>query len=73
VGTEEDCEGEGGVYQDDDSVCEPNPCIEPTPEATPIPIAPVVIIPTMGQWGIIFMSLILGFLAVIALRKRIKS
>ena len=62
VGTEAGCEGEGGVYQDDDSVCEPNPCVEP-------PSGPTVIIPTMGQWGMIIASVILGFFAIIRLRR----
>ena len=34
---------------------------------------PVTIIPTMGQWGMIFASIILGIFAVVALRRRIKS
>ena len=37
------------------------------------PSGPLVIIPTMGQWGMIFASIILGVFAVIALRRRIKS
>jgi len=37
---------------------------------TPIPIAPVVIIPTMGQWGMIFATVLLGFFAVRMLRNR---
>ena len=41
-------------------------CIEP-------PSGPIVIIPTMGQWGMIFASIILGIFAVVALRRRIKS
>jgi len=44
------------------------PCGEP-PEET----GPVVIIPTMGQWGMIIATIFLGFFAVVALRRRIKS
>jgi len=43
-----------------------NECVEP-------PSGPVVIIPTMGQWGMIFASIILGIFAVFAIRRRIKS
>ena len=32
--------------------------------------APTVIVPTMGQWGMIFSALLLGFYAVFRLRKR---
>ena len=43
---------------------------EPTPEP---PSGPIVIIPTMGQWGMIIALIILGFFAVIALRRRTES
>jgi len=36
----------------------------------PAPTAPTVIVPTMGQWGMIFSALLLGFYAVFRLRKR---
>jgi len=39
----------------------------------PPPSGPIVIIPTMGQWGMIIATILLGFFAVFALRKRIKS
>ena len=32
--------------------------------------APTVIVPTMGQWGMILSALLLGFYAVLRLRKR---
>ena len=34
---------------------------------------PATIIPTMGQWGMIIASILLGFFAVFAIRRRIKS
>ena len=34
---------------------------------------PVTIIPTMGQWGMIIATILLGFFAVFAIRIRIKS
>ena len=34
---------------------------------------PVTIIPTMGQWGMIIATILLGFFAVFAIRRRIKS
>jgi len=36
----------------------------------PLPEGPLVIIPTMNQWGIIIATILLGFFAVIALRRR---
>jgi len=45
-------------------------CGEPPPEP---PSGPIVIIPTMGQWGMIIALIILGFFAVIALRRRTES
>jgi len=44
--------------------------VEPDPEP---PSGPLVIIPTMNQWGMIFASIILGIFAVIALRRRTES
>lgn len=40
-------------------------CTSPSPTPTPL-----VIIPTMGQWGMIFLTIILGVLAVIGLRRK---
>ena len=37
------------------------------------PSGPLVIIPTMGQWGIIIATILVGFFAVFTLRRRIKS
>ena len=37
------------------------------------PSGPLVIIPTMGQWGMIIATILLGFFAIAALRRRIKS
>jgi len=34
------------------------------------PSGPIVIIPTMGQWGMIFAAIILGMFAVIRLRRK---
>jgi len=39
------------------------------PEPEP-PSGPIVIIPTMGQWGMIFAAIVLGMFAVIRLRKK---
>jgi len=36
------------------------------------PSGPIAIIPTMGQWGMIFATIILGIFAVVALRRRIQ-
>jgi len=33
------------------------------------PSGPIVIIPTMGQWGMVIASVILGFFAIIRLRR----
>jgi len=43
------------------------------PITEPPPGPPVVVIPTMGQWGMIVAIIILGFFAVIALRRRTES
>jgi len=37
------------------------------------PVGPVVIIPTMGQWGMIIATVLIGFFAIAALRKRTVS
>lgn len=55
-------ESGGEVIEDQD--CEDVSC--PAPE----PTGPTVIIPTMGQWGIIFTSLVLAVTAVFMLRRR---
>jgi len=39
----------------------------PTPEP---PSGPIVIIPTMGEWGMIIATILLGFFAIVALRRR---
>jgi len=44
-------------------------CDLPEPEPTP-PSGPLVIIPTLSQWGMIFMSLLLGSFAVYFMRRR---
>jgi len=60
--------------EDDFCFCRENPddidrgCAE-----APIETGPVVIIPTMGQWGMIIATIILGFFAVYALRRRTES
>jgi len=66
--TEDECGEGGGTYIGDGVSCEPNPCVEEGP-----PSGPIAIIPTMGQWGMIIASVILGFFAIIALRKRTES
>lgn len=43
---------------------------QPTPEP---PSGPIVIIPTMGQWGMIFATIILGIFAVIRLRRKVSE
>jgi len=42
------------------------PVVEP-------PSGPIVIIPTIGQWGMIFATVLLGIFAIIALRRRTES
>jgi len=37
------------------------------------PSGPVAIIPTMGQWGMIIATILFGFFAIAALRKRRES
>ena len=39
----------------------------------PPPSGPIVIIPTMGQWGMIIATILVGFFAVVALRRRKES
>ena len=57
-----------------DSLCaEGEICELATGNCIELPSGPIVIIPTMGQWGMIFASIILGIFAVVALRRRIKS
>ena len=56
-----------GIFFDDTS-CEPNPCVSPTPD--PGDGGPLVIVPTMTGWGMIFVTIILGVLAVIGLRRK---
>jgi len=41
----------------------------PTPEPEE-PSEPIVIIPTLGQWGMILVTIILGLFAVLKLRRR---
>lgn len=45
----------------------------PSDEPPLPPSGPIVIIPTMGQWAMIFTSIILGLFAVIILRRKEKS
>jgi len=47
------------------SIC---PCVAVAPPSAP-PSGPIAIIPTMGQWGMIIASVILGFFAIIRLRR----
>jgi len=70
-----ECGCVGEFFQD--TSCEPNPCIEPppltptpTPEPTPPPPVQTIIIPTMGQWGMIIATILLGFFAIRMLRNR---
>lgn len=56
-----------GIFFDDTS-CGPNPCVSPTPD--PGDGGPLVIVPTMTGWGMIFVTIILGVLAVIGLRRK---
>jgi len=56
-----------GIFFDDTS-CEPNPCVSPTPD--PGDGGSLVIVPTMTGWGMIFVTIILGVLAVIGLRRK---
>lgn len=53
------CDGDS-VFVGVDESCEPNPCVEPPP-------GPTVVVPTMNQWGIIFASIILGAIGIVAL------
>ena len=78
----EDCltiwdDGSGpGTWNDRDCVEPLASCIieyEPTANGTPPPSGPIVIIPTMGQWGMIVATILLGFLAVFSIRRRTES
>jgi len=53
------CCGQGGVAPMTACSCNGS---TPTPE-------PIVIIPTMGQWGMIIATILLGFFAIIRLRR----
>ena len=57
-GTSLDC---AAGFQGAETTCSNVECPQP---------APTVIVPTMGQWGMIFSALLLGFYAVFRLRKR---
>jgi len=59
-----------GIFFDDTS-CEPNPCVSPTHD--PGDGGPLVIVPTMTEWGMIFVTIILGVLAVIGLRRKVSQ
>lgn len=52
------CDGDS-VYLGDDTVCEENSC-----SSDP---GPTVIVPTMNQWGIIFASIFLGAIGIVAI------
>jgi len=75
VTTNDFCDEENDVCVDfaDDSQCAAGEicdiitgdCITPTPEP---PSGPIVIIPTMGQWGMVLAAMILGLYAVLRLR-----
>ena len=51
-------------FQGAETICSTVECPQPEPSG------PTVIVPTMGQWGMIFSALLLGFYAVLRLRKR---
>lgn len=61
------CEMEGGDFQGPATICSEVMCpIGP-------PSGPTVIVPTMGQWGMILAAIILGLFAVLKLRRRTES
>jgi hypothetical protein len=49
-------------FQGADTTCSNVECPQPEP-----PPGPTVIVPTMGQWGMIIASVVLGFFAVLRL------
>jgi len=60
---EDGCVGGPVVFLGAGTTCEPvNPCLEGPPSA-----GPTVIVPTMTQWGIIFASIILGAIGIVAI------
>ena len=70
------CDEENDVCVDfpDDSQCaEGEICDIDTGDCITPPSGPIVIIPTMGQWGMIIATIFLGFFAVFALRRRTES
>ncbi len=72
--SQDDCDSQGGIIQDSPICAEiecgdqPTPTPTPPPDGPEEPTGPIVIIPTIGQWGIVIASLILGLYAVIRLR-----
>jgi len=63
VATEPQCDGElQGEYFGDGTTCGEITCSESEP-----PAGPTVIIPTMNQWGIIFASIVLGAIGIVAI------
>ena len=65
--------GVGGTYQGNGTTCETNTCIDATPMPTPTPsptatpdppAGPTVIIPTMGEWGMIFATIFLSLIHI---------
>jgi len=60
---EGDCEeGEGSIWQGDDTDCEPNPCPQPS-----------TAIPTFSEWGKITLIVLAGVGAAYYLRRRTKE
>ena len=59
------CENEfSGEYFGDDSTCVEITCGEPEP-----PAGPSFIVPTMGQWGMILASIILGAIGILGIMR----
>jgi len=74
--TAEDCEGDTSDPLCTEFACTSSLCVEvplevPDSSCFP-PDAPVgiTIIPTLGQWGMILASIVLGFFAILRLRSR---
>jgi hypothetical protein len=66
---EEECNSiDGAIFQGLGTECAEIEC--PTQEE---PSGPITIIPTMGQWGMILATIILGLFAVLKLRRRTES
>ncbi len=57
------CDGDS-IFIGVGETCEPNPCLGEVPAPDP---DPTVIVSTMGQWGIIFASIVLGAIGIVAI------